>query len=272
MSDQRPRRAPLGGALLLFTALFVSLGIPLEPAADSEALCPTARYDGRGVVRQVFDGDTLELNDGRRVRLLGIDTPELGYDDRPSEPFAERARAFLESLAGPGTRVNLRFDAEGRDRFGRLLAHIFLQGPVNVQAKLLSAGLATTLVVPPNEWNYECYAALEDAARTAGLGIWKLDRFQPVSANELSDYARGFRIVTGKVQRIGEGRKNLWLNIAPRVAVRIPKHDLIHFEGTALYALVGRPVEVRGYLKRRRGELRITVRHPAALRVLNRSH
>ncbi len=220
-------------------------------------------------MRQVFDGDTLELSDRRRVRLLGINTPELGHDDRPSEPMAEPARTFLESLAAPGARVRLRFDAERYDRYGRLLAHVFLPSGLNVQAQVLTAGLATTLVVPPNEWNYSCYAALERAAREAGLGIWRLDRFQTVAANRLKATARGFHIVGGKVERVGEGRKNLWLNLAPKVAVRVPKEDLIHFKQFALRALAGRRVEVRGYVERRRGELRITVRHPAALRLLD---
>lgn len=264
-----PPRAPLSGALSFFAAVVVSLWTPGGPAAEFDARCPASRFDDHGVVRQVFDGDTLELSDGRRVRLLGINTPELGHDDRPSERFAEPARTFLETLAAPGTRVKLRFDSERYDRYGRLLAHVFLRSGVNVQAELLTAGLAVTLVVPPNEWNHACYEVLEGNARQAGLGIWRLDRFQPVAATRLNAKTRGFHIVRGKVERIGEGRKNLWLNLAPKVAVRIPKADLNHFKDFAPRALAGRRVEVRGYLERRRGELRITVRHPAALVVLD---
>jgi micrococcal nuclease len=265
---QRPRRAPFIGALSFSTALVVLLWFPGEPDADSIATCPAARYDDRGVVRHVFDGDTLELSDGRRVRLLGINTPELGHDGGTPEPFAEPALTFLESVAAPGTRVKLRLDSERKDRYGRLLAHVFLRSGVNVQAELLAAGLAMTLVVPPNVWNHDCYARLEQAARADGRGMWRLDRFRPAVANRLHPDTRGFRIVTGEVERIGEGSKNLWLNLAPGMAVRVPKDDLIYFENIALRALVGRRVEVRGYIARRRGELRMTVRHPAALRVL----
>jgi len=266
--DQRPSRAPFSGALSFFAAVVVLLWIPGGSAADSLAACPASRYDDHGVVRHVFDGDTLELSDGRRVRLLGINTPELGHDDGPSEPFAEPARTFLESIAAPGTRVRLRLDSEREDRYGRLLAHVFLPSGVNVQAELLTAGLAMTLVVPPNEWNHDCYARLEQAARADDRGIWRLDRFRPAAANRLDPDTRGFRIVTGRVERIGKVSKNLWLNLAPGVAVRVPKDDLVYFKDRILGTLVGRRVEVRGYITRRRGELRITVRHPAALRVL----
>lgn len=264
-----PRRAPFIGALLLSATLVVLPWFAGGLAGASQALCPASRFDDRGRVRHVYDGDTLELSDGRRVRLLGIDTPELGHDDRPPEPFAEFARTFLESLAPPGTRLSLRFDSERHDRYGRVLAHVFLAAGTNVQAQLLAAGLATTLVVPPNEWNHSCYDALERAAREDNLGIWRLDRYRPVAAERLSADTRGFRIVTGNVERIGEGRKNLWLNLAPKTAVRIPREDLIRFEALPLRSLLGRRVEVRGFVDRRRGELRITVRHPAALRVLD---
>jgi endonuclease YncB( thermonuclease family) len=217
----------------------------------------------------VVDGDTIELSDGRRVRLLGINTPEIGHDDGPPEPFAEPAKTFLESLASPGTRVKLRLDSEREDRYGRQLAHVFLRGGVNVQAELLAAGLAMTLVVPPNLWNRDCYARLEHAARAAQRGIWRLDRFRPAPANRLDPGTRGFRIVTGKIERLGEGGKNLWLELAPGMAIRVPKDDLVYFQDIALGALVGRRVEARGYVARRKGELQMTVRHPAALRLLD---
>ncbi len=258
-------RAPVRGVLLLF---FLA-ALVATPPAQAGGLCPAPSYHDRGVVRQVFDGDTLELSDGRRIRLLGINTPELGHDERPSEPFAEPARTFLESLAPPGSRVRLRLDAESHDRYGRLLAHVFLSDGANVQGELLAAGLAMTLVVPPNEWNHRCYHSLENAARRESRGIWRLDRFRPVAADRLSERFRGFRIVRGRVLRVGEGRKNLWLNLAPMVAIRIPKDDLAYFDSLPPRSLLHRRVEVRGYVERRRRELRITVRHPAAIEVID---
>ena len=231
--------------------------------------CPADRSDERVISARIFDGDTLALNDGRSVRLLGIDTPEIGHDGEPSEPFAEEAKALLARLAGPGTTLRLRLDSDRFDRYGRLLAHVFADDGSNLQARLLAAGYATTLVVPPNEWSLACYAAAQAQARKSRTGIWGLEAYQPIPAENLADSVRGFRLVTGRVQRVGESRSNLWLNLSPRVAVRIPKRDLAYFGNLDPRALTGRRLEVRGWVQKRRGELRITVRHRAALTVLD---
>lgn len=251
--------------------LALALGILLWPGATlgDDLSCPADRHDQSVVSARVFDGDTLALGDGRKVRLLGINTPEIGHDGKPSEPYAVQARAMLERFAGPGTRLNLRLDTERYDRYGRLLAHVFTDDGTNLQALLLAAGYATTLVVPPNQWSLACYAAVQTKARARRAGLWSEGRYQPVPAEELADSARGYHLVTGSVQRVGESRGNLWLNLAPHVAVRIPKDDLIYFGALDPRSLAGRRLEVRGWIHRRRGELRITVRHPSALTILD---
>jgi endonuclease YncB( thermonuclease family) len=258
------RRLPPTRAAIL-CALLVS---PVAAPGDGPT-CPADRSDLRVVSAKVFDGDTLALTDGRRVRLLGINTPEIGRDGEPTEPFAREAEELLRRFAGPGTRLRLRLDKERFDRYGRLLAHVFRDGGDNLQARLLGAGYATTLVVPPNEWSMGCYGAVEASARERRLGIWSLAAYQPVPAATLADTARGFRLVTGRVQRVGESRGNLWLNLSRHMAVRIPKDDLVYFADLDPRQLAGRQVEVRGWIHKRRGELRITVRHPAALTLVD---
>ena len=135
--------------------------------------------------------------------------------------------------------------------------------------KLLEAGLATALVVPPNLWQHECYAAVENRARALRRGIWQQRQYQPVDASELTPRARGFRIVRGKVRRVGESRDSLWLDLSRDVALRILKDDLHHFQHHQPTELRGQTVEARGWLQRRRGQLRMRIRHPAALKVLD---
>ena len=248
--------------------ILAALLAPAAAAGDAPA-CETDRVDAQVTAAFVFDGDTLELGDGRKVRLLGIDTPEIGHDGAPSQAYAEEARRLLERLAAPGEALRLRFDSERFDRYGRTLAHVFRADGGNVQAQLLEAGYATTLVVPPNQWSAHCYAALEALARGEGRGIWGLERYQPVPAESLAASARGFHLVTGRVQRVGESRGNVWLNLAAHMAVRIPRDDLVYFGDDDPRRLHGRRLEVRGWMQKRRGELRITVRHPAAIRVLD---
>jgi endonuclease YncB( thermonuclease family) len=246
----------------------ICVAVP-PPGLASGSACPADRFDAEAVVGGVFDGDTLALSNRTKIRLSGINTPETGHEDRPSEPFAEAARDHLRRLAPPGTDIRLRYDTQRHDRYGRVLAHVFLKDGSNVQESLLDAGLATALVVPPNAWRHPCYAEIEARARGARRGIWALERYRQTAAENLGADSRGFRIVAGRVQRVGEGRKNIWLNLAPKVAVRIPKPDLVYFDGYRPEALIGRRVEARGWIQRRKGELRITVRHPAALLVLD---
>jgi micrococcal nuclease len=259
---------PLGQRLGTRAALLLAALLSSCAAPGDATICAADRVDQRVVSAHVFDGDTLALEDGRTVRLLGINTPEMGRGGEPSEPVAEDAKALLARLAGPGTALRLRLDEERFDRYGRTLAHVFGDDGDNLQARLLEAGYATTLVVPPNQWSVDCYAAVETRAREERLGIWRLARYQPTPAEDLPLSARGFRLVTGRVQRVGESRGNLWLNLSRHVAIRIPRDDLVYFGDLDPRRLAGHNLEARGWIQKRRGELRITVRHPAALKVL----
>jgi len=250
----------------LLLALLVCL-IPLSAAFGE---CAADRIDRRERVAHVFDGDTLRLVDGSRLRLIGIDTPELGRDGQPPEALAMEARNALEELLGRQPEVQLRFDAERHDRYGRLLAHAFLPDGTNVQAWLLAQGLASALVVPPNLWGVACYGAVEQRTRTKGRGVWAQPTYRAVAAADLPRDTRGFRIVQGRVVRIGESKKSVWLNLAGGVAVRIARSDLVYFPPDMLADVQGREIRARGrvYYNERRRELRLRVRHPAALELI----
>lgn len=144
-------------------------------------------------VRQVTDGDTVELENGEKVRYIGIDTPEemrrVGeiwvYDP---EPFAEEATRQNRDLV-EGKKVRLEFDREKRDRFGRLLAYVYVpigflgdaryDGEVRleshevfVNAFLLEKGLAKPLPVPPNTRYADRFQRLAREAQRQKLGLW----------------------------------------------------------------------------------------------------
>lgn len=245
---------------LLTSAFFVC-------TSESPA-CGPDRTDAAAVIERVTDGDTLSLGGGRAVRLIGLNAPELAREDRPAEPYADRATAELRRLlTSSNNRVVLRYDAEARDRFGRRLAHVFLPDGTNVTARLLEAGLATGLVVPPNTWNLECYMRAEQSAREAGRGIWRLSQYQSIPAADLPENTRGFRIVHGRVARIGEGPHAVWINLHGGLAAKIERADLPYFQGLDLFALDNREIEVRGWIYRHRGERRLRLRHPSALRI-----
>lgn len=232
--------------------------------------CEPDRIDARVTVKQVFDGDTVRLVDGRHLRFIGLDTPEMGRDGAPPEPLAEAATQALERLlAQSDGRLLLRMDAETRDRHRRLLAHPFLPDGRSLTAELLRRGLATVLIVPPNGWNLECYLAAEGEARAHGRGLWALPSHHPVEAVELPRTARGFRLVRGRVARVGRSRYAVWINLEGGVTGKIAREDLPAFHGLDLDRLEGRRVELRGRLYAHQRQLRIRLRHPYALRPLD---
>ena len=117
-------------------------------------------------VAWVIDGDTVELDDGRRLRYVGIDTPER------DEPFCNAARRANIELVGRGEVLVQVCRDEPRDKYGRLLGWVSVDG-LDVGAELLGRGLARTLVIPPCGLERAGrYAAVESGARSAGLGLW----------------------------------------------------------------------------------------------------
>lgn len=124
-------------------------------------------------VTSVIDGDTLEVTvAGRseRVRLLGVDTPETVDPHRPVGCYGPEASAFTARRLA-GRTVRLRFDRQRRDRYGRLLAYVEVDGR-RFNDELLTGGYARLLVIPPNGRHGRAMLDQELAARSAGRGLW----------------------------------------------------------------------------------------------------
>jgi micrococcal nuclease len=112
------------------------------------------------------DGDTVELADGRRVRYLGINTPERG------QPLFQEATAANRRLT-EGRRAWLVLDTQQTDRFGRVLAYLWV-GERFVNLELVRQGYANAYTEPPNVRYSEEILAAEQEARRAGLGLWAM--------------------------------------------------------------------------------------------------
>jgi micrococcal nuclease len=155
-------------ALLIAAAAALGGGRLLDRGAAGGAPGPGA--DAR--VARVVDGDTIVLAGGERVRYIGVDTPESVKPGTPVQCFAKAAsRANARMVAGQ--RVRLRYDAERRDRYGRLLAYVYRERDgLFVNAELVRRGYAVTLTIPPNVAHAEDFRRLARAARAGGLGLW----------------------------------------------------------------------------------------------------
>ena len=253
-------RASITGALLLFSLSAFAFN------------CPADRIDEQVRVASVTDGDTLRLTDDRRVRIIGINTPELSHDARPAEPLAQEARDLLQKLIrSSDNRVGLRLGDEGHDRHGRVLAHVFLDNGSSVEAQILQQGLATRVAIPPNVWGQDCFAQAEREARQAGRGIWAFPAYRtPVDSRNLPSDVVGFVILQGRVENVGGSRHAQWINLEGGVALKID-HDLMpYFASIELKKLQGKRIEARGWLTRPGGKSpRIRLTHPTMLRILD---
>jgi micrococcal nuclease len=262
------RRASETGALLaLCILLLASLFLPASIASHTLPQgCQPPQIDEQVEVSYVYDGDTVKLIDGRRVRFIGINTPEIGHHDTLTEPYAEAARKRLqEALETSGNRLSLQYGRQRQDHYGRLLAHAYLGNGENVAILLLRQGHATTLVVPPNTAAADCYQNIEREARSAGRGLWQLAAYQPQAAASLPADTRGFRIVQGQVTGIRRSGHQVRIALGGLLAARISDTDLANFEPDFLENLVDHTIELRGWIKPERDGLGIRVRHPAAL-------
>jgi micrococcal nuclease len=123
------------------------------------------------VVARVGDGDTFYCRDGRKVRLIGVDAPELAQ----GEPGRE-AHAALTRLLPSGRAVRLEEDAAPRDRYGRTLAYVWYDG-VLVNEALVRGGWAVLYTVPPNVKYAGRLERAQRAARTARAGLWNGSAF-----------------------------------------------------------------------------------------------
>jgi micrococcal nuclease len=166
------RAGPSLGAVLLLVAL-VAIGVR---GCGEDGGGPGSAGPGepvRAEVIDVVDGDTIEVSiDGEveDVRYIGVDTPESVTPGEPVECFGKEAGRENERLVG-GETVRLDFDAERRDRYGRLLAYVHV-GDVFVNAELVERGFARTLEIEPNTFHAQRLERLAAEAGREGRGLW----------------------------------------------------------------------------------------------------
>jgi endonuclease YncB( thermonuclease family) len=219
------------------------------------------------LVQRALDGDSLRLADGRQVRLIGINAPEMGRDDRPEQPLARSTRTLLATFT-EGQRVALDLETERHDRYGRVLAHVRLADGRNAAEVLLRHGLVWLVAIPPNVRELARFKAAEDEARLAGRGVWSEPAFRPISAEKAAARQAGFVFLTGRVQAVRTGRHNYFLELAPGV-VLIAKHEEWSRHFTYPPEQLGqRELIVRGWLTAHERELRMRLQHPAMLTLI----
>ena len=223
---------------------------------------------------EIVDGDTLLLDNGVEVRLVGIQAPKLplGRPGFKAWPLAEEAKRELARLT-LGKTLTLAYGGRRMDRHGRALAHLYDRDGDWIQGRMLGLGLARVYSFADNRALVPAMLTLEAEARAAGRGIWADPFYAPRTPEQAARHVGGFELVEGRVRDVAIVRGRAYLNfgddwredftitLAPAVRRRFEA------EGFAPEDYRGREVRVRGWLKSFNGPM-IDVSHPEQIEVI----
>lgn len=160
-------------SLLLLSSQSEEIESDLNFLIDLEQVC----------INFIYDGDTVRANTGELIRLLGVDAPEMNWEEGEPEFYAREAFEYTkENLLGQ--LVYLEYDEVKEDKYGRTLAYLFLADGSFFNEKLLEEGYARLLLIPPNLKYSDKLKEAEAEARNAGRGIWS------TADEEIPDYVQ----------------------------------------------------------------------------------
>ena len=222
-------------------------------------LGPVTAVGSRLAVRHVVDGDTVVMSDSSRVRLVGIDAPEVG------EPWRKEATRWLERES-LGREVQLT-RCDQRDKFGRILG-VLVRGGNNLNLQLLEEGLAVPLLIPPCG-KLLLPEALKAAAGALleGRGLYSQPRYKIVQEARAGELVGHYGVVRGRILSLHRGTKAIHLNFGPdwrtdfTAVIFSGGRERFEALGMDLAELVGRDVLVMGPIREYNGP-EIVVRYP----------
>ncbi len=269
----------MGPDLLLRQAVLGAVAVTLM-GAPLAAGCDGLRDGPKGTVTQIVDGDTLMLDNGLIVRLVGTQAPHLalGREGLTDWPKADESKQALSDLT-LNKPVLLRYGGEEKDRYGRLLGQLFITGGASdiwVQQQMLLTGWARVYSFPDNRACLADMFAAEIKARTQRLGIWTDAYYRVRRADRPADFAQlsgHYELVEGRVLQTEKTGGRVYLNFG-----RYFKEDftaVIESRALKLFAaesldplqLSGALVRVRGWVDLQDGP-RIEITHPEQIEVL----
>lgn len=233
------------------------------PQAGSRQIPITGRPNRQlQQVAHVYDGDTIILENGKRIRLLGINTPEIESRLRSEEPGGAAAKQWLQKKL-QDKPVYLEFDQVRRDKYNRLLAHVFLSNGEHVNLALLQNGLAAVSIIPPNGRYSDKLIQAQQQAEQSGLGIWSMPEYQTHPITQIANHTKGWQRFTGTPLAIRKSRKYTRLLFNDKIDIRIANSNIRLFPDLATY--VGKKLEIRGWVTRNKDFYTLLIQHPSAL-------
>jgi micrococcal nuclease len=249
-------------------ALTFLFGIFVPAFAAAESLPPEFVRGDWVRVAEIIDGDTLRTEDGREVRLVGLQAPKLPLGRKGFRPWplADKAKAALSRLALE-RRLRLAYGGRRIDRHQRVLAHLVDTQGRWIQAALLAEGLARVYSFRDNRTAVRAMYRIESEARRAGIGIWGHPFYRVRTPETLSGDIGSFQVVEGRVRAVATVRGVTYLNFGAdwrtdfTVMLRGRNRRLFNEAGIVPDALDGQRIRVRGWLRSRNGPM-IEATHP----------
>lgn len=205
---KNPSRIILSWVALLLAAT-IAYWNSSSPSQKSQSFLKSI-FSREVVVHEIIDGDTIELDNGQRVRYVGIDCPESKRKTSSGwveayEPYSKESVRMNEELV-LGKKVRLEFDVQKKDKYNRLLAYCFVNirgQDVLVQAQMLKEGLAYLYTAPPNIKYIDVLVKALNEAKQNRRGVWSKDL--TVSSDEATQFLGQRKLVEGQIKRV---RKN----------------------------------------------------------------
>jgi micrococcal nuclease len=251
----------------VLAAALTALAVSGPMYAADLAITPTCTLPAGPVrsVTRILDGDTLQLDDGSELRLIGALAPH-AHDvgaDTGTWPLAEEARQALSQLV-LGRSIALAFGGQRNDRYGRWLAQAVVEPEGRkewVQGHMIARGMARAYLPPDNIACLRDLLDLERPAREGRLGLWTSAAYQirsAESAQALLAYRHTFQLVQGRIAAVSHSRGAAYLSFTGDrrgFAVAVKRSGGARPSGSDPDSLIGRTVLVRGWIDRRSGPI-----------------
>jgi micrococcal nuclease len=228
------------------------------------ASCSPHGWDETVTLKKINDGDTVTLKNGRLVRFIGINTPEINHSDlSKSEPYALDAKTLLEKYIRPGDKLHLLYDKTKQDKYGRKLAYVFSKTGRNLALLQLKSGLAMHWTIGKNDLFWRCFQDAERQARLRRKGVWSA--FKPLSASRLEKSDKGYVYVSGRITDLHTDKQGMKFKVDKKLLVTVNNARLKIFKKNNVEILLHEKVLLSGKLIFLRGKPKLTLYHPAQI-------
>ncbi|MCK5831175.1 MAG: thermonuclease family protein [Methylococcales bacterium] len=214
-------------------------------------------------VKKVYDGDTILLSNGNKIRFLGMNTPEVENRHKSAQAGGEEAKLWLQK-ALKNKKVRLEKDIEKHDKYNRLLAHLFTKDKQHINLELIKRGLATVNIHPPNlKYSNDLIKAQQHAEQNK-LGVWQRKEYIPKQTSKLnrSNY-KGWQRIKGEVTIIRYTRKYIYLKFSESFSLKISQQTIDLFPDLNSY--IGKQIEARGWINKQKKKYIMFIRHPSQI-------